>query len=130
MAMQWILTWARTAFSRKNIPPPVEHAAFDSQTEAVNFAMSLDYPQRRTVRLHLPGGDIAELASHRTNVRALKRTNKSAGPRQPAGAAKEARHVRGRRRRRRVAPSRARSPSNIAIFEVCKALRAANSSQG
>jgi hypothetical protein len=24
--------------------------------------MSLDYPQRRTVRLHLPGDDIAELA--------------------------------------------------------------------
>jgi hypothetical protein len=24
--------------------------------------MSLDHPQRRTVRLHLPGGDIAELA--------------------------------------------------------------------
>ena len=65
MAMQWILTWARTAFisiSRKNIPPPLEHAAFDSQNEAVNFAMSLDHPQRRTVRLHLPGGDIAELA--------------------------------------------------------------------
>jgi hypothetical protein len=65
MAMRWILTWARTAFisiSRKNIPPPLEHAVFDSQTEAVNFAMSLDHPQRRTVRLHLPGGDIAELA--------------------------------------------------------------------
>jgi hypothetical protein len=65
MAMQWILTWARTAFisiSRKNNPPPLEHAAFDSQTEAVKFAMSLDYPQRRTVRLHLPGDDIAELA--------------------------------------------------------------------
>jgi hypothetical protein len=63
--MDWVLTWARTAFisiSRKNIPPPLEHAAFDNQTEAVNFAMSLDYPQRRTVRLHLPGGDIAELA--------------------------------------------------------------------
>jgi hypothetical protein len=29
--------------------------------EAVNFAMSLDHPQRRTVRLHLPDGDIAEL---------------------------------------------------------------------
>jgi hypothetical protein len=41
---------------------PQEHAAFDSQNEAVNFAMSLDHPQRRTVRLHLPGGDIAELA--------------------------------------------------------------------
>jgi len=65
MAMQWVLTWARTAFisiSSKNISPPLEHAAFGSQTEAVNFAMSLDYPQRRTVRLHLPGGDIAELA--------------------------------------------------------------------
>jgi len=36
--------------------------AFDSQKEAVDFAMSLDHPQRRTVRLHLPGGNIAELA--------------------------------------------------------------------
>ena len=66
MAMRWILTWARTAFvsiSRKNLPPPLEHAVFDSQTEAVKFAMSLDYPQRRTVRLHLPCGDIAELAA-------------------------------------------------------------------
>jgi hypothetical protein len=47
MAMQWVLTWARTAFisiSRKNVPPPLEHAAFDSQTEAVNFAMSLTIP--------------------------------------------------------------------------------------
>jgi hypothetical protein len=51
------------SISRKNIPPPLEHAAFDSQNEAVNFAMSLDHPQRRTVRLHLPGGDIAELAA-------------------------------------------------------------------
>src|ERR1700740_147879 len=62
MAMQWILTWARTAFisiSRKNVPPRLEHAAFDSQTEAVNFAMSLDHPQRRTVRLLLPGRAIA-----------------------------------------------------------------------
>jgi hypothetical protein len=65
MAMEWVLTWARTAFisiSRKNIPPPLEHMAFDSQKEAVDFAMSLDHPQRRTVRLHLPGGNIAELA--------------------------------------------------------------------
>jgi len=68
MAMQWILTWARTAFisiSRKNVPRPLEHAAFDSQTEAVNFAMSLDYPQRRTVRLRY-----CRACSHRTNVRA------------------------------------------------------------
>ena len=47
MAMDWVLTWARTAFisiSRKNIPPRREEKAFDSQKEAVNFAMSLDYP--------------------------------------------------------------------------------------
>jgi hypothetical protein len=64
MAMDWVLTWARTAFisiSRKNIPPRREEKAFDSQKEAVNFAMSLDVPQRRTVQLHLPDGDIAEL---------------------------------------------------------------------
>jgi hypothetical protein len=64
MAMDWVLTWARTAFisiGRKNIPPRREQKAFDSQREAVNFAMSLDVPQRRTVQLHLPGGDIAEL---------------------------------------------------------------------
>jgi hypothetical protein len=64
MAMDWVLTWARTAFisiGRKNIPPRREQKAFDSQKEAINFAMSLDVPQRRTVQLHLPGGDIAEL---------------------------------------------------------------------
>jgi len=32
-----------------------------AKKEAINFAMSLDVPQRRTVQLHLPGGDIAEL---------------------------------------------------------------------
>src|SRR5262249_32787921 len=66
MAMDWVLTWARTAFisiSRKNIPPRREEKAFDSQKEAVNFAMSLDEPQRRTVQLHLPSGDIAYLAA-------------------------------------------------------------------
>jgi hypothetical protein len=64
MAVDWVLTWARTAFisiSRKNIPPRREEKAFDSQKEPVNFAMSLDVPQRRTVQLHLPDGDIAEL---------------------------------------------------------------------
>ena len=64
MAMDWVLTWARTAFisiSRKNIPPRREEKAFDSQKEPVNFAISLDVPQRRTVQLHLPDGDIAEL---------------------------------------------------------------------
>src|SRR5262249_39101457 len=35
----------------------------DSQKEAVNFAMSLDEPQRRTVQLRLPGGDVANLAA-------------------------------------------------------------------
>jgi hypothetical protein len=33
----------------------------DSQKEAVNFAISFDEPHQRTVQLHLPGGDIAEL---------------------------------------------------------------------
>jgi hypothetical protein len=64
MAMDWVLTWARAAFisiGRKNVPPCREQKAFDSQKEAVIFAMSLDVPQRRTVQLHLPGGDIAEL---------------------------------------------------------------------
>jgi hypothetical protein len=64
MGTDWVLTWARTAFisiGRKNIPPRREQKAFDSQKEAVNFAMSLDHPQRRTVQLHLPGGDIAYL---------------------------------------------------------------------
>ena len=65
MTDKWVLTWARIAFipifSRKNIPQPRERIAFDSQKEAVDFAMSLDDPQRQTVQLHLPGGDIAEL---------------------------------------------------------------------
>jgi hypothetical protein len=64
MRDKWVLTWARTAFiiiGRKNDPTFREHLGFDSQNEAVDFAMSLDDPQRRTVQLHLPHGDIAEL---------------------------------------------------------------------
>jgi hypothetical protein len=64
MTDKWVLTWARTAFitiGSKNDPLFREHLAFDSQNEAVDFAMSLDDPQRRTVQLHLPCGDIAEL---------------------------------------------------------------------
>ena len=63
MTDTWVLTGARAAFlaiGRKK-KPPLEGIAFDSQDEAVDFAMSLDYPQRRTVQLHLPNRDIAEL---------------------------------------------------------------------
>lgn len=55
---------ARTAFimiAQKNDLLFREHLAFDSQNEAVHFVMSLDDSQRRTVQLHLPCGDIAEL---------------------------------------------------------------------
>jgi hypothetical protein len=65
MAHKWVLTWERTAFvpigRRHARMPRRERKAFDSQKEAVDFAMSLDDPQRRTVQLHLPGGDIAAL---------------------------------------------------------------------
>jgi hypothetical protein len=64
MTDTWVLTWARTAFvtiGRKNSPPRREQIAFDSQEGAVDFAMSLDDPQRRTVQLHSPNGDIADL---------------------------------------------------------------------
>jgi hypothetical protein len=64
MTDTWVLTWARAAFvtiGRKNSPPLRERIAFDSRDGAVDFAMSLDHPQRRTVQLHLPNGDIAEL---------------------------------------------------------------------
>jgi hypothetical protein len=64
MVDKWVLTWARTAFVTigcKNNLQFREHLAFDSRNEAVDFAMSLDVPQRRTVQLHLPCGDIAEL---------------------------------------------------------------------
>ena len=64
MTDTWVLTWARTAFvtiGRKDSPSLRERIAFDSQTAAVDFAMSLDDPQRRTVQLHLPNGDIAGL---------------------------------------------------------------------
>ena len=64
MAYKWVVTWERTGFvpiGRKNIPPSRERKTFDSQKEAVNFAMSLDDLQRRTVQLHLPDGDIAYL---------------------------------------------------------------------
>ena len=62
MPEKWVLTWARIAFvtfGRKN--SVLEILAFDSQRGAVDFAMSLDDPQRRTVQLHLPNGEIAEL---------------------------------------------------------------------
>ena len=65
MTDKWVLTWARIAFipifNRKDIPQPRELMAFDSQEEAIDFAMSLDDPQRQTAQLQLPGGDIAEL---------------------------------------------------------------------
>ena len=86
MAMDWVLTWARTAFisiSRKNIPPRREEKAFDSQKEPVNFAISLDVPQRRTVQLHLPDGDIAELLVLE-HVRATSKGQMKARDRSPA----------------------------------------------
>ena len=65
MAYKWVVTWERTAFvqiGRRHMRTPRQRKTFDSQKEAVDFAMSLDEPQRRTVQLHLPGGgDIAEL---------------------------------------------------------------------
>jgi hypothetical protein len=65
MAHKWVLTWERIAFvpiGRRHMRMPRnERKTFNSQKEAVNFAMSLDHPQRRTVQLHLPGGDIAYL---------------------------------------------------------------------
>jgi hypothetical protein len=64
MTDTWVLTWARTAFvtiGRKSSPSLRERAAFESQEGAVDFAMSLDDPQRRTAQLHFPNGDIAEL---------------------------------------------------------------------
>lgn len=65
MADKWVVTWERTALvpiGRKKIPlSRRERKTFDSQKEAVNFAISLDEPQQRTVQLHLPDGDIAYL---------------------------------------------------------------------
>ena len=65
MAYKWVVTWERTSFlpiGGRNIGPSRERKTFDSQKEAVDFAMGLDEPQRRTVQLHLPGcGDVAEL---------------------------------------------------------------------
>ena len=65
MTDAWVLSWERAAFliGRKNSPPRREHLVFGSQKEAVDFAMSLDDPQRRTVQLHLPNGDIAKLSA-------------------------------------------------------------------
>ena len=62
MAEKWVLSWARIAFvpmGGRNIQPRLERKTFDSQKEAINFAMSLDYAQRRTVQLHMPDGDVA-----------------------------------------------------------------------
>ena len=67
MAHKWVVTWERTAFvpiGRRHMRMPRhERKMFDSQKEAVDFAMDLDDPQRRTVQLHLPDGDIAYLPS-------------------------------------------------------------------
>ena len=64
MTDKWVLTWARAAFitiSRRNGALLRERLAFDSQNQAIDFAMSLDSPQRQTVQLYLPNGDIADL---------------------------------------------------------------------
>ena len=62
MTDKWVLTWARTAFVSFGRKMPFrEHMLFDSEREAVDFAMSLDDPQRRTAQLHMPDGNVAEL---------------------------------------------------------------------
>jgi len=64
MKDKWVLTWARAAFitiSRRNSARLRERLAFDSQKQAIDFAMSLDEPQRQTVQLYLPNGDMAGL---------------------------------------------------------------------
>ena len=63
MPDKWVVSWERTAFvvpmGGRNTQPRPERKAFDSQKEAVNFAMSLDDAKRRTAQLHLPSGDSA-----------------------------------------------------------------------
>ncbi len=64
MTDKWVLTWARAAFitiSRKSSARLRERLEFDSEKGAINFAMDLDDPQRQTVQLYLPNGDIADL---------------------------------------------------------------------
>jgi hypothetical protein len=64
MTDKWVLTWARAAFitiSRENSARLRERLEFDSEREAIDFAMHLDDPQRQTVQLYLPNGDIADL---------------------------------------------------------------------
>jgi hypothetical protein len=65
MAYKWVLTWERTDFvpiGRRHMRTPRhERKTFDTPEEAVNFAMSLDEPQRQTAQLHLPNGYIAYL---------------------------------------------------------------------
>ena len=64
MTDKWVLTWARAAFiaiGRKDSARLRERLEFDSQKAAIDFAMNLDDPQRQTVQLYLPNGDIADL---------------------------------------------------------------------
>ena len=64
MKDKWVLTWARAAFiriSRKGSAGLRERLEFDSEKSAIDFAMSLDNPQRQTVQLYLPNGDTADL---------------------------------------------------------------------
>jgi hypothetical protein len=63
MTDKWVLTWARAAFIAisRNSARLRERLVFDSLKQAIDFAMSLDEPQRQTVQLYLPNGDIADL---------------------------------------------------------------------
>jgi hypothetical protein len=64
MTDKWVLTWARAAFitiGRKDSARLRERLEFDSEEEAIGFAMNLDDPQRQAVQLYLPSGDIADL---------------------------------------------------------------------
>ena len=81
VADKWVVTWERTAFVPigRN-PPSRERKTFDSQKEAVDFAMSLDDPQRRRVQLHLPRSDIAYLP---TNVRGISKGQMKRGTEAP-----------------------------------------------
>ena len=64
MTDKWVLTWARAVFitrSRKNSARLRERLEFDSEKGAIDFAMDLDDPQRQTVQLYLPNGNVADL---------------------------------------------------------------------
>jgi len=66
MTDEWIVSWllveVRHVHRGASITPKREHKSFDSQKDAVSFAICLLEPLRRSAELHMPGGQPVGIA--------------------------------------------------------------------